>query len=275
MTMKSSRSMLACAIMAAACVSAQVRTQGGETMLTTPNTLSAAERAAGWRLLFDGKTLDGWRGLGYDSVPTAHWKIVDGAIKKVPSGEIPRMADGQPAAGGDLMTRETFADFELTWEWKIGRAGNSGVKYNVSEELSMAAAPNHAALGFEYQLLDDDLHEDNKVPSHRAGALYDLIAPNGSKTLKAVGEWNSSKLVFRGSHGEHWLNGAKVVEFDLGTPRMDSLVAKSKYRDIPNFARRRAGHVVLQDHGEEVYFRSIKVHPARAQRVSGPTAPHQ
>jgi 3-keto-disaccharide hydrolase len=273
MTKNHGRPMLACAIVAAACATAQVRTQGGETMATTPNTLSAAERAAGWRLLFDGRTFDGWRGLGYDSVPTAHWKVVDGAIKKVPSGEIPRMADGQPAVGGDLMTTESFTDFELTWEWKIGRAGNSGVKYNVSEELSMAAAPNHAALGFEYQLLDDDLHEDNKVPSHRAGALYDLIPPNGSKTLRPVGEWNASKLVFRGNHGEHWLNGSKVVEFDLGTPRMDSALAKSKYRDIKNFAQRRAGHVVLQDHGEEVYFRSIKVHPARAQRLSGSTAP--
>jgi hypothetical protein len=267
------RPMLACTIVVAACASAQIRTQGGETMLAMPNTLSAADRAAGWRLLFDGRTFDGWRGLGHDSVPTAHWQIENGAIRKVPSGEIPRMADGQPARGGDLMTTETFTDFELSWEWKIGRAGNSGVKYNVSEQLSMAAAPNHAALGFEYQLLDDDLHEDNKVLSHRAGALYDLIAPNASKTLKPVGDWNVSRIVFRGSHGEHWLNGAKIVEFELGTPRMDSLLAKSKYRDIKNFAQRRAGHVVLQDHGEEVYFRSIKARPARAQRVSGSTPP--
>jgi hypothetical protein len=251
--------MLACLMAVAACASAQVRTQGGETMLTAPNRLSAAERAAGWRLLFDGKTFDGWRGLGYDSVPTAHWRIENGAIKKVPSGEIPRMPDGQPARGGDLMTKERFADFDLSCEWKIGRAGNSGVKYNVSEELSMAAASNHAALGFEYQLLDDDLHEDNKVPSHRAGALYDLIAPNASKTLKPVGEWNVSKIVYRGLHGEHWLNGSKIVEFELGTRRMDSLLAASKYRNIEGFARRRAGHVVLQDHGDEVYFRSIKI----------------
>ncbi len=259
MTRKHCQLALGCAFLAAACTTAQVRTQDGDAMPAGPNTLSAAERAVGWRLLFDGRTFDGWRGLGYDSVPTAHWKIENGAIRKVPSGEIPRMADGQPARGGDLMTKEAFADFELSWEWKIGRAGNSGVKYNVSEELSMAAAPNHAALGFEYQLLDDDLHEDNKVPSHRAGALYDLIAPNASKTLKPVGEWNVSRLVFRGNHGEHWLNGSKIVEFDLGTPRMDSLLAKSKYRDIKNFAQRRAGHVVLQDHGDEVYFRSIKI----------------
>jgi Domain of Unknown Function (DUF1080) len=249
---------VACMIaLGTACTSQRVA--ANDAAMLVPNTLTAAERASGWRLLFDGTTFGGWRGLGYDSVPTAHWKIENGAIKKVPSGEIPRMADGQPVSGGDLMTTERFADFELTWEWKISRAGNSGVKYNVSEELSIAAAANHAALGFEYQLLDDSLHEDNALASHRAGALYDLIAANASKTLRPVGEWNVSRIVFRGNHGEHWLNGRKIVEFDLGTSRMDSLLARSKYRSIPNFAQRRAGHVVLQDHGDEVHFRSIKI----------------
>lgn len=158
------------------------------------------------------------------------------------------------------MTVDTFRDFELSFDWKISRAGNSGVKYNVSEELSLANAPNHAALGFEYQVLDDNLHEDNKIPSHRAGALYDLIAPNASKLLQPVGDWNRSRILFRGNHGEHWLNGTKVVEYDLGTPQMDSLLAASKYRSIPNFAQRRAGHIVLQDHVDEVYFRNIKIH---------------
>lgn len=244
---------LASAIIAIACApTAQVGTGA-------PNALSPAEQRDGWSLLFDGKTFNGWRGLGYDSVPTAHWKIENGAIRKIADGDVPRLADGQPAAGGDLMTRDTYRDFELTWDWKISRAGNSGVKYNVSEEISMAAAPNHAALGFEYQMLDDSLHEDNKVPSHRAGALYDLIAPNANKTLKPVGEWNSSRLVFRGNHGEHWLNGVRVVEFDLGTPLMDSALARSKYKVIPNFAERRAGHIVLQDHVDEVFFRNLKI----------------
>jgi hypothetical protein len=226
-----------------------------------PNTLTTAERRAGWRLLFDGKTFKGWRGLGYDSVPTAKWKIENGAIRKLADGQVPRLPDGQPAAGGDLMTGDTFRDFELTWEWKISRAGNSGVKYNVSEEISMANAPNHAALGFEYQMLDDSLHEDNKVPSHRSGALYDLIPPNANKAMamKAIGDWNTSRIVFRGNHGEHWLNGQKIVEFELGTPRMDSLLAESKYRSIPHFADRRAGHIVLQDHVDEVFFRNIKI----------------
>jgi hypothetical protein len=225
-----------------------------------PNTLTPDEERAGWRLLFDGSTFKGWRGLGYDSVPTAHWKIENGTIRKIADGQVPRMPDGQPAAGGDLITTDTFRDFELVFDWKISRAGNSGVKYNVSEELSMANAPNHAALGFEYQVLDDDLHEDNKVPSHRAGALYDLIPPNASKRLNPVGQWNTSRILFRGDHGEHWLNGTKVIDFALGTPLMDSLLTASKYRSIPGFAQKRAGHIVLQDHVDEVFFRNIKIH---------------
>ena len=225
------------------------------------NTLTPAERSAGWRLLFDGKTLKGWRGLGYDSVPSAHWKVVDGAIMKIPSGKVALMPDGQPAKGGDLMTIDAFGDFEFAFEWKATPAMNSGVKYNVSEEFSLKNASNHAALGFEYQVLDDSLNEDNKIPSHRAGALYDLLVPSAAKKLRPVGEWNASRIVFNGNHGEHWLNGVKIVEYDLGTARMDSALAKSKYKNIKGFADRRTGHIILQDHNEEVYFRSLKVRP--------------
>ena len=223
------------------------------------NALTATERAAGWRLLFDGKTFKGWKGLGYDSVPTAHWKIANGAIEKIASGKVAKMPDGQPANGGDLMTVDTFGDFELAFQWKVTPGANSGLKYNVSEEFSLKNASNHAALGFEYQVLDDSLSDDNKLATHRAGALYDLFPPNDRKRLKPVGQWNSSRLVFRGNHGEHWLNGAKVVEFDLGTARMDSALALSKYRSIKGFAERRKGHIILQDHGDETYYRAIKI----------------
>ena len=223
------------------------------------NQLTDAERAAGWHLLFDGHSLKGWRGLGYDSIPTAHWKVINGTIEKIASGNVPKMPDGQPANGGDLMTVDTFDDFELAFDWKATPGANSGVKYNVSEEFSLEKAANHAALGFEYQVLDDSLSDDNKIPSHRAGSLYDLISPNSAKKLKPVGQWNSSRIVFRGNHGEHWLNGAKVVEFELGTRRMDSLLAKSKYHTIPGFAERRKGHIILQDHGDEVYYRNLKI----------------
>src|SRR5258708_36670744 len=199
---------------------------------SSPNTLTPAERTAGWQLLFDGSTLAGWRGVGYDTVPTAPWVVVNGAIKKIASGDVPRVADGRPLVGGDLMTRDSFADFELTFEWKVTPGANSGVKYNVSEAMSLAqggagtqGGPTHSALGFEYQILDDARHEDGKLPSHRSGALYDLIAPNERKQLRAVGEWNRSRIVVRGTHGEHWLNAQKVVEFELSTPPMDSRLA--------------------------------------------------
>ena len=225
---------------------------------TPRNGLTRAESQAGWRLLFDGATLKGWRGLGYDTVPTAHWRVSNGTIHKVPIGEVARMPDGQPAQGGDLMTTATYRDFELAFEWKVPPGANSGVKYNVSEEISRRTA-NHAALGFEYQVLDDSLHEDNKIPSHRAGALYDLIPPNAEKKLAKVGQWNSSRIVLRGNHGEHWLNGKKIVSYDVGTPHFDSLMAASKYKSIAGFAERRAGHIVLQEHGDEAWYRNLRI----------------
>lgn len=223
------------------------------------NSLTNAEETEGWRLLFDGSTFEGWRGLGRDSVHTEHWRIEDGAIRKVASGDVPVAPDGQPLQGGDLMTVDTFDDFEFAFEWKVDSAANSGVKYNVSEELSGTRGSKHAALGFEYQVLDDKRHEDGELPSHRTGALYDLIAPNDNKVLKDVGSWNSSRIVFRDSRGEHWLNGEKVVEFDLTSARFDSLLQHSKYSDIEGFADRRTGHIVLQDHKDNVWYRNLKV----------------
>jgi len=223
------------------------------------NHLTPEEKSQGWILLFDGATFAGWRGLGRDGVPAKHWIIEDGAIKKVHSGDVPLRADGQPLEGGDLMTMETFGDFELVFEWKISPGGNSGVKYNVSEEMSTAKPPRYAALGFEYQILDDDIHPDAKNgPNRTAAALYDLIAPEG-KTLKPVGEFNGAKIVFRGNHGEHWLNGVRILAYDLGTARMNELLARSKYKDISGFADKRSGHIVLQDHTDAAWFKNIKI----------------
>ena len=226
---------------------------------TGHNVLTPAERASGWRLLFDGTSLTGWRGLGRDTVPTAHWIVEDGAIKKVASGDVPHAPDGQPLVGGDLMTDSTYRDFEFAWEWKISPGGNSGVKYNVSEQLSTTLEPRNAAKGFEYQMLDDDRHPDGKLPTHRAAALYELVAPNARKHLRPVGAWNQSRIVFRGTHGEHWLNGAKVLEYELGSPAMRTALAASKFRVIPWYADRRSGPIVLQDHGDAVWFRDLKL----------------
>jgi hypothetical protein len=223
------------------------------------NMLSRAEKAEGWMLLFDGKSFEGWRGVGSKGIPQGHWVIEAESIKKVATGDVARQQDGQPIQGGDLMTERTYENFELRLEWKISPGGNSGIKYNVSEEISQAHAPTGAAIGFEYQILDDERHPDAKNgPNRTAAALYDLIAPQG-KVLKPVGEYNQARIVFRRNHGEHWLNGVKVLEFDLDTPRMKKLVAASKYRDIPDFAKKRRGHIVLQDHGDAVWFRNIKI----------------
>jgi hypothetical protein len=223
------------------------------------NILTDKEKAEGWTLLFDGKSFEGWRGLGREGIPEGHWIIEDGAIKKVPSENVPLQEDGQPLVGGDLMTVQTFENFELSFEWKISPAGNSGIKYNVSEEMSTAYPPKFAALGFEYQILDDEGHPDAQVSdTHTSAALYDLIAPAG-KNLKPVGEFNTSRIVFNENHGEHWLNGTKVLEYDLGTPEMNALITASKYKDIPDFAKKRTGHIVLQDHTDAVWFRNIKI----------------
>ena len=226
---------------------------------TPSGTLTAAERAAGWRSLFNGQDFTGWRGLGRDSVATAHWKVQDGAIHKVARSSVPLGANGRPLPGGDLVTVESFGDFEFAFEWKISEGANSGVKYNVSEAMTGTGT---GALGFEYQILDDERHPDAKAGvngNRTAAGLYDLIAPVANKPVKPVGEWNEGRIVFRGNHAEHWLNGVKTVEYDLGSPRMNALLAASKYASIAGFADRRRGQIVLQDHQDEVWYRNLKV----------------
>jgi Domain of Unknown Function (DUF1080) len=192
-------------------------------------------------------------------VPTAHWMVDNGAIRKIPSGNVALQPDGQPLHGGDMMTVDSFPDFELAFDWKVAPGANSGVKYNVSEAYSLKHQPGHAALGFEFQIEDDSLGDDIKLATHRAAALFEMIAANDKKRLNPVGQWNTAKIVMRGNHGEQWLNGEKVVDFDLGTPLMDSLVAKSKYHVYPGFADRRMGHIALQDHNDEAWYRNIKI----------------
>ncbi|MEX0600339.1 MAG: DUF1080 domain-containing protein [Rhodothermales bacterium] len=224
------------------------------------NVLSQEERDAGWELLFDGESFSGWRGLGRDEIPEGHWQIENGTIRKVAGGDVPTAADGQPLEGGDILTEATFEDFELALEWRVSEVANSGVKYNVSEAMSTSSEPQHAALGFEYQILDDDRHPDAlNGPTRTAGALYDMIPPNENKALQPVGEWNEARIVFDGSRGEHWLNGELVLEYDLDSERFASLLQASKYADIEGFADRRTGHIVLQDHGDDVWFRDIKI----------------
>ena len=221
-----------------------------------PNSLTEAEIADGWQLLFDGESFEGWRGYRKDSVPTEHWAIEDGTIHKIASGDVPLMADGQPQAGGDIITLKKYENFELSFEWKVATAANSGIKYNVVEEMS-----DQNPLGFEYQILDDENHPDAKMgngTNRTASGLYDLISPT-NKSVNPVGQWNYGRIIYNGNHGEHWLNGQKVLEYELGSPRMDSLLAASKYAPIEGFGDKRAGHVVLQDHNDDVWYRNIKI----------------
>ena len=221
-----------------------------------PNTLSEAEAADGWELLFDGESMEKWRGYNKDFIPEAHWAIEDGTIHKIASGDVPLMADGQPMAGGDIITKKKYENFEFSFEWKVAPAANSGIKYNVVEEMS-----DGNPLGFEYQVLEDEGHPDAKMgngTNRTAAGLYDLISPE-NKELMPIGEWNHGRIIFNGLHGEHWLNGKKVLEYDLNTPRMDSLLAASKYAPIENFGEKRTGHIVLQDHNDDVWYRNLKV----------------
>lgn len=229
---------------------------------TAINTLTAEEKANGWQLLFDGESFEGWRGVGQDSIPRGHWTIENGILHKVPSDEVPVAADGQPVEGGDIMTVDTYENFELSWEWKTTEEGNSGLKYNVSREISMSVGSPRGAIGFEYQMLDDRGHPAaDRASRNTTGSLYDLVPaqPIAEKNLKPLGEWNQSRIILDGNHGEHWLNGQKQLEYELGTTRFDSLVAASKFADIDGFAAKKSGHIVFQDHTTPAWFRNVKI----------------
>ena len=206
-----------------------------------PNTLSPAEKSAGWKLLFDGKSLDGWRGYKTEAIG-AGWKVQDGALVLT------------AAKSGDLMTKQEFADFELTFEWRISEAGNSGVIYRVGLGDN---APYRT--GPEYQVLDNEKAKDNKLGNHLAGSLYDM-GPEAPRDLpKPVGQWNQSRLIVKGWKVEHWLNGKRIVAADLASPEGKALIAGSKFKDWPKFASLSKGHIALQDHGDVVSYRSIKI----------------
>jgi hypothetical protein len=221
------------------------------------NTLSKAEIDDGWELLFDGKSFNGWRGIGRNTVPDGHWKIEDNCIKKIKSGDVPTLADGQPAKGGDLMTDQTFNNFEFKFDWRISEAGNSGVKYNVIEEYSVNNGST-SALGYEYQVLDDEKHSDNANPTHRTASLYDMIQAVGG-SAKPIGEFNTGRIVFNNNHGEHWLNGVKVVEYDIDSPEFEALFEKSKYAKHEDFTKHKIASIILQDHGNDCWYKNIKI----------------
>jgi hypothetical protein len=194
-------------------------------------------------VLFDGRTTDAWRGYKQQSAP-AGWQAVDGALTRV-------------GGGGDIITSEQFGDFELALEWKVGPAGNSGVFYRVTE-----SAEESYHTGIEMQVLDDAGHADGQSRLTSAGSLYGLYpAPAG--VVKPAGQWNSARILVRGNHVEHWLNGQQVVEAELWSPDWNTRLAASKFTEWPGYARATRGHIGLQDHGDRVAYRNIKIRELR------------
>jgi hypothetical protein len=209
------------------------------TNAVSQNSLADAERAAGWRLLFDGKTTTGWRNYGKKDLSDG-WKVQDGALTRV-------------GAGGDIITNDQFRNFELSIEWKLEPGGNSGVFYRASEDTDAIYwnAP-------EMQVLDDAKHPDGKSPLTSAGAAYGLYpVPRG--IVHPGGEWNAARLIVNGNHVEHWLNGVKLLEYEFGSPDWEAKVRESKFAPHTRFGRNAEGHIGLQDHGNLVAYRNIKI----------------
>jgi len=227
------------------------RTSAGNTG-QAPNTLTAPERAAGWKLLFDGRAMDGWRGAYMDKLPERGWEVRDGILSVQESG------GGEAAFGGDIVTLDEYGDFELSVDFRLTPGANSGIKYFVIEEQPRTPG---SAKGLEYQLLDDVGHPDAKLGlrgNRTCASLYDLI-PATNKPPVPIGEWNHARILVRGKHVEHWLNGVEVLEFERGGPEFLAHKAESKFKDIPGFGEYPRGHILLQDHGNRVSFRNIKI----------------
>ena len=201
------------------------------------------DAATGWIPLFDGKTTAGWRAFGKPAFPEKGWVVEDGWLKHTAKG-----------GGGDIITTGTFENFELQWEWKVAPGANSGVKYFIDEKRG-------APIGHEYQLIDDALHPDALVgPKRQTGALYDALPPV-NRELRPPGQVNSSSVVVRGNHVEHWLNGKRILAYDLGSAELVAAKAASKFKNEAKWGTKFATPVLLQDHGDEVSFRSLRIRP--------------
>jgi len=204
------------------------------------NALTAAEKSAGWTLLFDGKTLNNWK--PYAGKPAGGWEVKDGTLHAIAK-----------VKGVELITEKKYRDFEFSWEWKLPAAGNNGVKYFVTE--ARTKSPGH-----EYQMLDDVGHPDGKIGTHRqTGAFYDVLPPADDKPMKPVGEWNASRIIVKGSRVEHWLNGKNVLTYELGSDAVKAGLAKSKFSKEPGFGDKIDGHIMLTYHQDDCWYRNLKL----------------
>jgi hypothetical protein len=205
------------------------------------NQLTSQEKAAGWKLLFNGEDTSGWRQFGKQTPPGPGWKVEEGVLKKLAKQR-----------GGDIITTNTFDDFEFYWEWRLQPKANNGIKYLVTEQRPGAPGP-------EYQMIDEEAGEDIAKQTHLTASFYDVLPPDAKKPLKKAGEWNSSRLIIKGHHVEHWLNGAKVLEYELGSDVVKAAVARSKFKNAPKFGEKIQGHILLTDHGDEAWYRNVKI----------------
>jgi len=194
-----------------------------------------------WRSLFDGRTTTGWRGFRQKVMPPG-WKAIDGALTR-------------DSAAGDIVSLDEFSNFELTIDWKIAPGANSGIFYRVVED---DRDPEMWMAGPEYQVIDDIGYKEPLKPTQKTGANYDLHPPS-QNAVRPAGEWNTTRIVVNGAHVEHWLNGKKVVEYELWSADWEKLVAASKFKDHPRYARARSGRIGLQDHGDWVAYRNIRI----------------
>jgi hypothetical protein len=217
-----------------------------------PNTLTAQERKEGWKLLFDGKTLNGWRGAYLDSLPARGWEIRDGMLIVQASG------GGEAAFGGDIVTIDEYSSFELSVDFRLTGGANSGIKYFVTEEQPKTPG---SAKGLEYQILDDAKHPDAKLGingNRTLASLYDIL-PAKDRKVRPIGEWNHAGIIVRGKQVEHWLNGVKVLACERGGKTFLEHKASSIFKDLKGFGEAARGHILLQDHGNQVFYRNIKI----------------
>jgi hypothetical protein len=225
------------------------------TQTAADNQLTAAEKQAGWTLLFNGTSLDGWRGYKRPDAATTRWKVENGTLTLPPN-------DGKDTRGArDIISAATFDRFELTFDFKVAEGSNSGVKYYVLEDLD-------SAIGHEYQIIDDERHADAKIGLERQTAsFYDVLEPMDRK-LKPAGEWNTGRVVAMGPTVEHYLNGGRVLAYDLDSPALKKAIADSKFKDVARFGKLQKGHILIQDHGDQVWYRNVKI-----RRLAGATVP--
>ena len=224
------------------------------TPINTKNALGVDELKNGWKMLWDGETANGWRGARLDEFPTIGWEIKDGILTVLSSG------GEESAAGGDIVTKELYGDFELMLDFKITEGANSGIKYYVDTDINKGPG---SSIGLEYQILDDARHPDAKLGNHdgsrTVASLYDLIQADVNKPMNAPDEWNTAHIISKDNHVEHWLNGMKVLEYERKSDDYRKLVSESKYAQWPNFGEAEKGHILLQDHGDKVSFKNIKI----------------